>query len=54
MRDNVPVKVNAVIWQRVIHPEHAVMEVREVANAVIQVSVTTFEPFSDNTRSTTS
>jgi regulator of protease activity HflC (stomatin/prohibitin superfamily) len=40
-RDNVPIKVNAVIWYRVIHPEHAVMEVREVANAVIQVSVTT-------------
>lgn len=39
--DNVPIKVNAVIWYRVIHPEHAVMEVREVANAVIQVSVTT-------------
>ena len=40
-RDNVPIKVNAVIWFRIINPERAVMEVREVANAVIQVSVTT-------------
>jgi regulator of protease activity HflC (stomatin/prohibitin superfamily) len=40
-RDNVPIKVNAVIWFRIVNPEHAVMEVREVANAVIQVSVTT-------------
>ena len=40
-RDNVPIKVNAVIWFRIINPEHAVMEVREVANAVIKVAVTT-------------
>jgi len=40
-RDNVPIKVNAVIWYRIINPARAVMEVREVANAVIQVSVTT-------------
>jgi regulator of protease activity HflC (stomatin/prohibitin superfamily) len=40
-RDNVPIKVNAVIWFRIVNPEHAVMEVREVANAVVQVSVTT-------------
>jgi len=40
-RDNVPIKVNAVIWFRIINPERAVMQVREVSNAVIQVSVTT-------------
>jgi regulator of protease activity HflC (stomatin/prohibitin superfamily) len=40
-RDNVPIKVNAVIWYRVVNPEHAVMEVREVAMAVVQVAVTT-------------
>jgi regulator of protease activity HflC (stomatin/prohibitin superfamily) len=40
-RDNVPIKVNAVIWFRIISPERAVMEVREVANAVIKVAVTT-------------
>jgi regulator of protease activity HflC (stomatin/prohibitin superfamily) len=40
-RDNVPIKVNAVIWYRIINPARAIMEVREVANAVIQVSVTT-------------
>jgi regulator of protease activity HflC (stomatin/prohibitin superfamily) len=40
-RDNVPIKVNAVIWYRVVNPERAVMQVREVANAVVQVAVTT-------------
>ena len=40
-RDNVPIKVNAVLWYRIVDPEHAIMEVKGVANAVIQVSVTT-------------
>src|SRR5438270_9362841 len=40
-RDNVPIKVNAGIWCRIVDPERAVMQVREVANAVVQVSVTT-------------
>jgi regulator of protease activity HflC (stomatin/prohibitin superfamily) len=40
-RDNVPIKVNAVIWYRIVNPERAVMEVRDVADAVVQVSVTT-------------
>jgi regulator of protease activity HflC (stomatin/prohibitin superfamily) len=40
-RDNVPIKVNAVIWYRIIDAERAVMEVRDVANAVVQVAVTT-------------
>lgn len=39
-RDNVPIKVNAVIWFRIVDPERAVTQVREVANAVVQVSVT--------------
>jgi regulator of protease activity HflC (stomatin/prohibitin superfamily) len=40
-RDNVPIKVNAVLWYRIVDPEHAIMKVKGVANAVIQVSVTT-------------
>jgi len=40
-RDNVPIKVNAVIWYRVVDPARAVMEVRVVAHAVVQVAVTT-------------
>jgi regulator of protease activity HflC (stomatin/prohibitin superfamily) len=40
-RDNVPIKVNAVLWYRIVDPEHAIIEVKGVANAVIQVSVTT-------------
>jgi len=39
--DNVPIQVNAVIWFRIVDPERAVTQVRDVANAVIQVSVTT-------------
>ena len=40
-RDNVPIKVDAVIWYRIMDAERAVMEVRGVANAVEQVSLTT-------------
>src|SRR5262245_12095424 len=40
-RDNVPIKVNAVLWYRVVDPRNAIIEVKGVANAVIQVSVTT-------------
>jgi regulator of protease activity HflC (stomatin/prohibitin superfamily) len=40
-RDNVPIKVSAVIWYRIVNPEHAVMQVRGIANAVVQVSLTT-------------
>jgi regulator of protease activity HflC (stomatin/prohibitin superfamily) len=40
-RDNVPIKVNAVIWYRVVDPARAVMQVRVVAHAVVQVAVTT-------------
>ncbi len=40
-RDNVPIKVDTVVWYRVIDPQRAVIEVRAVANAVEQVSLTT-------------
>jgi regulator of protease activity HflC (stomatin/prohibitin superfamily) len=40
-RDNVPIKVDAVIWYRIIDPERAVIQVRGVARAVEQVSLTT-------------
>jgi regulator of protease activity HflC (stomatin/prohibitin superfamily) len=39
-RDNVPIKVDAVIWYRIMDPERAIMQVRGVANAVEQVSLT--------------
>ena len=39
-RDNVPIKVDTVIWYRIMDPERAVMQVRGVANAVEQVSLT--------------
>ena len=39
-RDNVPIKVDTVIWYRITDPERAVMEVRGVANAVEQVALT--------------
>jgi regulator of protease activity HflC (stomatin/prohibitin superfamily) len=40
-RDNVPIKVDAVVWYRIVDPERAVIEVKAVSNAVIQVSLTT-------------
>lgn len=40
-KDNVPIKVDAVVWYRIVNPEHAVMEVKQVANAVVQVAMTT-------------
>jgi regulator of protease activity HflC (stomatin/prohibitin superfamily) len=36
----VPIKVDAVVWYRIVDPERAVMEVRGIANAVEQVSLT--------------
>jgi regulator of protease activity HflC (stomatin/prohibitin superfamily) len=39
-RDNVPIKINAVIWRRTIDPKNAVVEVVDVGNSVIQVAVT--------------
>jgi regulator of protease activity HflC (stomatin/prohibitin superfamily) len=40
-RDNVPIKVDTVVWYRIVNPELAVMEVRAIANAVEQVALTT-------------
>jgi regulator of protease activity HflC (stomatin/prohibitin superfamily) len=40
-RDNVPVKIDAVIWYRTVNPEKAVMEVANVYVAVSQVALTT-------------
>jgi regulator of protease activity HflC (stomatin/prohibitin superfamily) len=40
-RDNVPIKINAVIWQRVVDPRSSVIEVANVDNAVVQVALTT-------------
>ena len=40
-KDNVPVKINAVVRYRIFDPKNAVLEVRSVDNAVIQVALTT-------------
>ncbi|HVI52568.1 MAG TPA: slipin family protein [Candidatus Sulfotelmatobacter sp.] len=40
-RDNVPIKVDTVVWYRILDPVRAVIEVRGVANAIEQVSLTT-------------
>ena len=39
--DNVPVKVDAVVWYRTVDPARAVVEVRDIPNAVVQVALTT-------------
>jgi regulator of protease activity HflC (stomatin/prohibitin superfamily) len=38
--DNVPIKVNAVVWYRVFNPANAVLEVKNIDTAVIQVALT--------------
>jgi regulator of protease activity HflC (stomatin/prohibitin superfamily) len=35
------VKINAVVWYRIVDPRQATLEVRSVDNAVIQVALTT-------------
>jgi regulator of protease activity HflC (stomatin/prohibitin superfamily) len=40
-KDNVPIKINAVVWYRIFDPKRAILEVRSVDNAVIQVALTT-------------
>jgi regulator of protease activity HflC (stomatin/prohibitin superfamily) len=40
-KDNVPIKVNAVVWYRIINPKEAVLEVKNIDTAVIQVALTT-------------
>jgi regulator of protease activity HflC (stomatin/prohibitin superfamily) len=40
-KDNVPIKVNAVVWYRVVDPRSATIDVKFVDVAVIQVALTT-------------
>jgi regulator of protease activity HflC (stomatin/prohibitin superfamily) len=40
-KDNVPIKVNAVVWYRILDPKAAVLEVKNIDTAVIQVALTT-------------
>src|SRR5262245_66548235 len=40
-KDNVPIKVNAVVWYRILDPTQAVLEVKSIDNAVVQVALTT-------------
>ena len=40
-KDNVPIKVNAVVWYRIVNPKDATLEVKFIDNAVIQVALTT-------------
>lgn len=40
-KDNVTVKVNAVVYFRIIHPEHAVIEVADYKMATFQIAQTT-------------
>ena len=40
-KDNVPIKVNAVVWYRVVDPKLSVIEVKNIDLAVIQVALTT-------------
>jgi regulator of protease activity HflC (stomatin/prohibitin superfamily) len=40
-KDNVPVKINAVVWYRIFDPKKAMLAVRLVEDAVIQVALTT-------------
>jgi regulator of protease activity HflC (stomatin/prohibitin superfamily) len=40
-KDNVPIKVNAVVWYRIIDPMASVLEVKNIDTAVIQVALTT-------------
>lgn len=39
-KDNVPVKIDAVIWRRVVDPQRSLIEVANVLNAVTQAAVT--------------
>jgi regulator of protease activity HflC (stomatin/prohibitin superfamily) len=40
-KDNVPIKVNAVIWYRVTRPDRAIIEVKDIRLAVVQTALTT-------------
>jgi regulator of protease activity HflC (stomatin/prohibitin superfamily) len=39
-RDNVPIRIDAVIWRRVVVAERSVFEVRNIEEAVTQVAIT--------------
>jgi regulator of protease activity HflC (stomatin/prohibitin superfamily) len=39
-RDNVPIKINAVIWRRVVNPANSLIEVTDVGESVTQVAIT--------------
>ena len=39
-RDNVPIKIEAVIWRRIVNPSASVIEVSDVGDSVVQVAVT--------------
>ncbi len=39
-RDNVPVKISAVVWRRVVEPARSLIAVTDVADAVTQVAIT--------------
>ena len=39
-RDNVPIKINAVIWRRVVDPARSLIEVTNVEDSVTQVAIT--------------
>ena len=39
-KDNVPVKINAVIWRRVVDPQRSLIEVANVRESVTQAAVT--------------
>ena len=40
-KDNVPIKVNTIVWYRIVDPRAAMIEVKKIDNAVIQVAQTT-------------
>jgi regulator of protease activity HflC (stomatin/prohibitin superfamily) len=40
-KDNVPVKIKAVVWYRITNPQHAIIEVSRFEAAIAQTSLTT-------------
>ena len=52
-KDNVPIKINAVIWRKTIDPKRAVIEVVDVGDSVVQVAKRRCAISSASIRSTT-
>jgi regulator of protease activity HflC (stomatin/prohibitin superfamily) len=52
-RDNVPVKITAVVWYSTVDPVKAVIDVRDVDGAVIQVALTSLRNIIGRQASTT-